>query len=246
MGQGSSHLDADPTYARRFVRKVSPPLSWAIVRWTGLAADDITFASLGLGVVGGLAVSVGTLPFDLAALLLLQGAYLLDVADGEVARIRGTAGKRGTYLDLIGHVLQNVALYTGASISLLAVTDRAPWAIGVSFLALAFALPFGYYARLHVVGVMGDHPEHPGRFIAQPWEPGMGGAVRSVYRRVKFIWSVPASMNLFCAAILVDCARFVGGAQGPLAVPVLMAVFGSSLAAKQVLNAFMLLRRRDW
>lgn len=246
IGQGSAHLDADPTYARVFVRKVSPFLSWAIVRWTGLAADHVTFASIGAGILGGLAIAAGTLPFDVAAVLLLQLAYLLDVADGEVARIRGTSGMRGTYLDLIGHVLQNFALYAGASISLLAVTDRAPWAIGVVLVAMAFTMPFGLYARMYVAGVPGVNPEHGGRVVVGPREPGLVGAVRAIYRRVSFLWNYPASMNLFCVALLLDIARFIAGAETPLAVPVLIVLFGPSLAIKQILHALLLLRRANW
>lgn len=245
-GQGDAHLDADPTYARRFIRKISPGVSWAIVRWTGLAADHVTFASIGAGVVGGLMLGFGSLAFDVAALVLIQLAYLLDVADGEVARIRRSAGKRGTYLDLIGHVLQNRALYAGAAISLLAVTDRAPWAIGAALLAMAFAMPFGYYARLHVVGVPGLHPEHGEKILAGRSTPGLVGTMRSIYDRSKFLWSVPASMNLFCVAIIVDCLRFVAGAGSALAVPTLIALFGPSLAVKQVLHALLLLRRQEW
>ena len=245
-GQGSAHLDADPTYARRFVRKVSPRLSWAIVRWSDLAADHVTFASIAAGIVGGFLVAVGTLWFDLAAVLLLQLAYLFDVADGEVARIRGSAGKRGTYLDLIGHVLQNRALYAGASISLLVVTDRAPWAIAVALLTLAFAMPFGHYARMQVIGTPAVNPEHGGRQVTGPRQPGLVGSVRAAYRSVAFLWNYPASMNLFCVALLVDSARFVTGAERAVAVPLLIVVFGPSLAVKQILHAVLLLRRRDW
>lgn len=245
-GQGSAHLDADPTYARRYVRRISPVLSWGISRWTGLAADHVTIASIGVGSVGGLLLAAGTLPSDLAALVLIQFGYLLDVADGEVARIRGSAGRRGTYLDLIGHVLTNRALYAGSSISLLAVTDRAPWAIGVALLTMAFAWPFGYYARLHVVGVPGMSPDHAPRVSAAPPRPGVLGAVRLFYDNAKFLWNVPASTNLFCLAIIVDCVRFLGGAGSALAVPVLFAVFGPSLALKQILHAVALLRRPDW
>ena len=245
-GQGSAHLDADPTYVRRYLRKISPVLSWAIGKWTGLAADHVTVASIAIGSLGGLLLAAGSLPFDLAALVLLQFGYLLDIADGEVARIRGTAGKRGTYLDLIGHVLTNRALYAGASISLLAITDRAPWAIGVALVTMAFSWPFGYYARLHVVGVPGQNPDHAPRATAAPSRPGVLGAVRWLYDNLKFLWNVPASMNLFCVAIIVDCVRFLGGAGSALAVPVLLAVFGPSLALKQILHAVALLRRPDW
>lgn len=246
VGQGSAHLDADPTYARRFIRRISPFVSWSIVRWTGLKADHVTFLSIGAGVVGGLLLAAGSLPGDIAALALLQAAYLLDVADGEVARIRGTAGRRGTYLDLIGHILQNFALYAGAAISLIVVTDRAGWAIAIALVTMGLTLPFGYYARLHVVGVPGAHPEHGGRLVVPARRPGLLGAIRYLYRRVAFLWNYPASMNLFCVALLVDIARFGAGATSALAVPALIVFFGLSLAIKQIASALLLLRQPDW
>jgi hypothetical protein len=99
------------------------------------------------------------------------------------------------------------------------------------------------------LGSPGIRPEHERSIVAQIWDPGVYDAIRSTYRlycRARFIWSVPASMNLFSAAILVDCARFVAGANSALALPVLVVLFGPSLAAKQVVNALLLLRLRDW
>jgi phosphatidylglycerophosphate synthase len=249
VGQGSAHLDADPTYARRVVRHVSPYLSWAIVRFTGLAADHVTALSIGAGIIGGLLAAAPTAAAALAAVALLQVAYLFDVADGEVARIRGTAGRRGTYLDLIGHVLQNRALYLGAGVSLIVWAGGATWAIVVALLSLGLASPFGLYARDQVVGppVGSSHPDHGPRVaVSRPTEGGPRGFVAYVYRRLSFIWNYPASMNLFCLALLVDAARYLGGAETALAVPVTFLAFGPTLAAKQVVHAVRLLARTDW
>ena len=158
----------------------------------------------------------------------------------------GSAGKRGTYLDLIGHVLQNRALYAGATVSLLAVTDRAPWAIATGLVTLAFAMPFGHYARMQIAGTPAENPEHGARQAVRPAGPGMLGAVRQVYRRLSFLWNYPASMNLFCLALLLDVVRFASGATGALAIPILLVLFGPSLALKQILHAVLLLRRRNW
>jgi hypothetical protein len=46
--------------------------------------------------------------------------------------------------------------------------------------------------------------------------------------------------------LLADTVRFAAGAGTALAVPILIALFGPSLAAKQVAHAVLLLRRRDW
>jgi phosphatidylglycerophosphate synthase len=249
LGQGSSHLAADPTYARLFIRRVSPVVSWAIVAATPLSADAVTATSIASGIVGGVLVAVATPAADILAVILLQLAYLLDVADGEVARIRGTAGLRGTYLDLIGHVLQNRALYVGAAWTLITVAGSAPWAILTSLLALGFAVPFGYYARLHVLGAASgaSHPDHAtSGHVGGPVGGSPLSLVRWLYRRVAFVWAYPASMNLFCLALLVDAARSALQGGASLAVPGLFAVFGLTLAAKQVGNALRLVGAGGW
>ena len=250
LGQGSAHLDADPTYARVLVRKISPYVSWLIATRTPLSADAVTGASIVSGAVGGLLCAVGTPATALIAVALLQLAYLLDVADGEVARIRRTAGLRGTYLDLIGHFIQNRALYLGTGWTLLTVSGYAAWAIVAVALVMGYSVPFGYYARLQVTqGSAGpqQHPEHAARsrMASRPalTDPAL---LKWLYARIAFIWNYPASMNLFCAALLVDALRGALGLPAPLAVPVVIAVFGATLALKQVVHAIRLLRREAW
>ena len=247
-GQGSAHLDADPTYARLILRRISPVISWAAVRYTGLGADAITSLSIGLGVLGGLLVALGTPVSALAAVVLLQSACLLDIVDGEVARIRGTASRRGTYLDLIGHFLQNRALYAGAGLSLVWVTGGAWWALAAAFLALGFAVPFGHYAALQARGgTAAGNPDHGPRVaVARPRGTNPVAWLAWLYRRAAFLWAYPASMNAFCVAILVDLARAGAGDPRPLAVPGLLAIFGPTLALKQLANALRLLRTGPW
>jgi phosphatidylglycerophosphate synthase len=250
LGQGSTHLDADPTYARVLVRKISPYVSWLIATRTPLSADAVTAASIISGTVGGLLCAAGTPVTALIAVVLLQFAYLLDVADGEVARIRRTAGLRGTYLDLIGHFIQNRALYLGAGWTLITGSGYAAWAIVAVALVMGFSVPFGYYARLHVTQGAGgpqQHPEHATRtrMASRPalTDPAL---VKWLYARVAFIWNYPASMNVFSLALLVDVARGAVGQPEPLAVPAVIAAFGATLALKQVIHAIRLLRREAW
>jgi phosphatidylglycerophosphate synthase len=248
LAQRNVHLDADPTYARLFLRRVSPYVSWFLAAYTSLSADAVTVMSIACGIAGGLAVAGGPPGWSIVAIVLLQLAYLLDVADGEVARIRGTAGRRGTYLDLIGHFLQNRALYIGAGWSLIEVTGRETWAIVVALLAVGFSMPFGLYARNQVMReASSGHPDHGVRVrVTRPTSGDPRRWIAWAYRRIAFIWNYPAFMNLFCLALAIDVVRSVLGDIGALAVPVLIAIFGPTLAAKQVAHAIRLLRPSDW
>ena len=248
-GQGSAHLDADPTYARWIARRISPYASWAICRFTALSADAVTVASITTGILGGLLVAAGSVASAVVAIVLLQLAYLLDVVDGEVARIRGTAGRRGTYLDLIGHFLQNRALYAGAGWLLISRTGDAWWAIAITMAALGLSVPFGHYARIHVLRDVsgGENPDHGPRVtVGLPSRLTPRSLIGWAYRRVAFIWNYPAAMNLFCLALVVDVGRGIAGSPEALAVPALFAVFGPTLALKQIGHALRLLRSTDW
>jgi phosphatidylglycerophosphate synthase len=248
LGQGSAHLESDPTYARLVMRRISPMVTFLVVRFTRLSADAVTALAIAAGVVGGLLTAPGTLAANLAAVSLLQLAYLLDVADGEVARVRGTSGKRGTYLDLIGHVVQNRALYGGATFCLIHVTGYAWWAIVIALFGVAFASPFGEQARAQVLGRGATSSPHGARGAgSDPIPSGVGAQAYWLYRQGRFVWNYPASMNLFCLALLIDAIRFASDADASaLVLPAFAGAFAVTLAAKQFVNAFRLLRGELW
>ena len=249
-GQGDRHLLADPTYARVVMRRLSPYVTLLITRWSGLSADAVTSLSILAGVGGALAVAVPSAATYLLAIVLLQFAYLLDVVDGEVARVRGSAGVRGTYLDLVGHVLQNQALYAASGFALIQATNAAPWAIGLALVGVAFSAPFGIQARLLVLGTRPSAAETThGRVTTAPLAPGASLASRIywLYRWIAFLWNYPASMNLFCVALLVDLVRMgADDAARPLILPAFAALFVGTLAVKQVANALRILRSESW
>jgi len=247
--QDDPHLLADPTYARLVMRRVSPPVTYAIVRWTSLSADAITGLAILCGLAAALVILVATAPAFLLAALLLQLSYLFDTVDGEVARVRGTAGKRGTYLDLIGHILQNRGLYAASSVVLLRLVDHAWWALAIAFAGLALASSFGEQARAQVVGSTAGLAAAHGAASAGARPPirRPGALLYWSYRRVAFVWAYPASMNLFCLALLADAARlWYDPSSEPLVLPAFTAVFLATLALKQLTNAVRLLDRSLW
>jgi phosphatidylglycerophosphate synthase len=249
-GQHHRHLLTDPTYARVLMRRISPYVTYFITRYTSLSADAVTALSIASGIAGGVAIAVPSAATYALAVFLLQLAYLLDVVDGEVARVRGTAGLRGTYLDLVGHFIQNRALYGAAGYVLMVETRFAPWAVLLALLGVAFASPLGEQARLHVLGTRPSAAELThGRIESPPLGPraSLPAMLYWLYRRVAFLWNYPASMNLFSLALLVDAARLGSGdSVRPLALPALAGVFAGTLALKQLANAVRILRADSW
>ena len=247
--QDHPHLAADPTYGRLVMRPLSPYVTWLIVNWTPLSADAVTVGAILCGVGGALAfLVVGPATYALG-ILLLQAAYLLDTADGEVARVRGTSSKRGAYLDLMGHSLQNRTLLATTCFLFLQLTGFAWWAIAISFAGLAFESPFGVLLRMHVMGARVDATELSHGRQQSPARPASGGILALAawaYRRIAFLWNYPASMNLFCLAAGVDAVRLATGASAALALPLFAGAFAATVAAKQIANAFRLLHRPLW
>jgi phosphatidylglycerophosphate synthase len=248
LAQDNPHLRADPTYATLVMRKVSPTVTWALVRFTPLSADMVTSLAIFCGIAAGLVVVAASPSADLLAALLLQLAYLFDVVDGEVARARGTAGKRGTYLDLIGHVLQNRALYAGTAVVVMQATAFAGWAIATGLAGLALSGPFGEQSRAQVLGAWrGLTSPHAGTSAGpRPRVSSLGTFLYWSYRRIAFLWEYPASMNLFCLALIADAALELSTGQGGRVFPWFGALFLGTLAVKQMVNALRQLDRHIW
>lgn len=89
-------------------RRISPYLTRTFISW-GLSADAVT---VGVILVGWLAVVSLLIPAiaeplfivgPLLAAIFAQLQMLVDASDGEVARVRGTSGPRGIFLDKIAH-----------------------------------------------------------------------------------------------------------------------------------------------
>jgi CDP-diacylglycerol---glycerol-3-phosphate 3-phosphatidyltransferase len=82
------------------------------IRRTGITADHLTGA--GLVVAGAAAVTIGAGALD-AGLLLLAICALLDVFDGTVAKVSGTAGPRGAFFDSVADRVTDALLLGGVA-----------------------------------------------------------------------------------------------------------------------------------
>ncbi len=76
-------------------------VAWAAVR-AGISASAVTLCALFMALAGACVLATGGAGVlsQGGAWVLLTGAYLLDCADGQVARATGTASERGGWLDV--------------------------------------------------------------------------------------------------------------------------------------------------
>ena len=121
------------------------PLGWRLATGlvpTRISADAVTFASLVLGVVAGHLFWYRSAWINAGGVLLFILSDVLDSADGQLARLRGTSTRMGRILDGLADTGRFVSLY-GHLGARLYVTGHG-W--GGAVLALAALLSHSYQA----------------------------------------------------------------------------------------------------
>jgi phosphatidylglycerophosphate synthase len=110
---------------------------------TPISANTVTFASAAVGIAGGLLVGSATTGGVILGVLCLVASGVLDCADGELARRRGTASRLGHLLDITGDTVVHAALLAGIVRRLARVGALPGWPVLVALglgVAGAFAV----------------------------------------------------------------------------------------------------------
>lgn len=130
----------DPTVLRAWVYG---PLSTRLVRRLppAVAPTHLTLLSLAVGAVGAAGLAQGPGRWTWAGLALLHLAYLLDCANGDLARLRGVTSAFGRRLDRVFDVVRNAAMFAGLALGLHLLTDDDR----VLILALFAVMNYGIY-----------------------------------------------------------------------------------------------------
>lgn len=105
-----------------------------LLLWMRVTADQLTMASLALNIW--IAVLLATGGRFLPGVLLLP-AGLLDVFDGSVARMRGTSGTRGAYMDALLDRASDAAVLGALFLSLAWQGRSLQAALGLGALAIS-------------------------------------------------------------------------------------------------------------
>jgi len=110
---------------RVFNRPVGRPLArWLSRTW--VTPNQISVASIVLGVIAGGLFGVGRSEWAIAGGLLFQLSAVLDCVDGDVARIVFKESPLGKWLDLIGDQVVHVSVFAGIAIGLSRGGSEAP------------------------------------------------------------------------------------------------------------------------
>ncbi|WP_144276317.1 CDP-alcohol phosphatidyltransferase family protein [Demequina sp. NBRC 110053] len=121
----AEHWSAD-----KYWRKVSPYLTRRFLA-RGLTADTVTIGVILTGWMAALSLLIPTIAGPLLAAVFAQLQMLIDASDGEVARVRGTSGPRGIFLDKIAHYTTEggIPVTLGAALAI-STGDVLPLALG--------------------------------------------------------------------------------------------------------------------
>jgi phosphatidylglycerophosphate synthase len=128
----------------RFNRRMSIPLSIALIRSTRLNAHVMSVTLIALGMSAGWLFSRGSYAAGVAAALMSWAASVLDGCDGELARFQYKESAFGCWLDTLGDYTYYLAIFTGITIGAVRQSGwTGYWWMGGAALAgtlLTFAL----------------------------------------------------------------------------------------------------------
>ncbi len=102
--QKPRYKEAGNWMVRHILRDAALPVTWLLLH-TPVTANQVTLASLGVGLFGIFLIAFPGHGNFLAGALLLQFWYFLDHVDGQIARYRGTSGLTGRFFDFLTHHL---------------------------------------------------------------------------------------------------------------------------------------------
>ncbi|MGH8866457.1 MAG: CDP-alcohol phosphatidyltransferase family protein [Actinomycetes bacterium] len=157
------------------------PYSRYLARWgaqRGITPNQVTLASLAVGVVAAVALATGSRPGYVAGALLLQASFTLDCVDGQLARYSRSFSALGAWLDATFDRAKEYVVYVGLAIGASRNGDDV-WVLAVvamTLLTFRHTVDFGYAAATAVP------PAQPVRLpFAQPDDtpPGDAGPVRA-------------------------------------------------------------------
>lgn len=119
----------------------------------GFTPDQVTVASMLVGLAAAGAFAVGTRGWAIAGALLLQAAFTLDCIDGQLARYTRRMTPLGAWLDAVFDRGKEVVVYAGLAAGAVRVgDDETVWLLAAGALALQVVrhmVDFGYAAQQH-------------------------------------------------------------------------------------------------
>jgi len=124
---------------------------------TRISPNQITIAAIVAGLIAAVLYGYSSAPTTFAAGILLWTKDVLDSADGQLARARGTFSRAGRFLDSIGDFVVNLAVFTAITATLCLESGSAVFLILgiVGFLGISLRISYHVFYQvsfLHLEG----------------------------------------------------------------------------------------------
>jgi phosphatidylglycerophosphate synthase len=119
----------------RFNRRMSIPLSVALIKWTRFNAHAMSALLILMGLYAGWLFSRGDYTSGVVAAFVSLAASILDGCDGELARLQYKESAFGCWLDTLGDYTYYLAIFTGLTVGLVRHTGWSGfWWVGAAVL----------------------------------------------------------------------------------------------------------------
>jgi phosphatidylglycerophosphate synthase len=142
----------------RFNRRLSIPISVALIRWMAFSPHAMSVFLIALGLYTGWLFSRGSYVTGVLAAFLSWTGSILDGCDGELARLQYRESAFGTWLDTLGDYSYYVAMFIGLTIGVARQTGSplAWWIGGALMIGTALTVAFLILLRKRITR---GHPE---------------------------------------------------------------------------------------
>jgi len=120
-------------------RHFSSPFTWLFVNF-GIAPNTITISSIFLCVIGFFFMASGRYVNTVIGLLILILFKIMDMSDGEVARIENKKSLEGIYFDRISHYVYTCCLGLGMGLGFFRLYEKDYMLLLAFFFTMAFVL----------------------------------------------------------------------------------------------------------
>jgi CDP-L-myo-inositol myo-inositolphosphotransferase len=141
-------------------RLINRPVSTRISAWlssTRITPNQITVVSFVLALVGAVLLAIGTAALTLAGGLVVQASSVLDGCDGEIARLKRRATRRGAWLDTILDRYADSAVTLAITLAAARLWD-GPWVWLGGMVALAGFILASYTTKEYAIRHQSPYP----------------------------------------------------------------------------------------
>lgn len=108
------------------IRKLAKPTTVLLLK-TSVTPNQVTWASILLGLMANAALLIGTRDGDVGCGLLLTASYVLDNSDGDIARAKRMSSSFGAFLDTTGDFVVHMTFFATLGVAIYLRTGADVW-----------------------------------------------------------------------------------------------------------------------